>query len=72
MDLCLRSPTRWSSEGRGQPPKPPQCTPSKHGGNQCQDKPSSEEKREVKMCLEVWSLKAGKYFQNPREVALQT
>jgi len=52
--------------------KPPQCTPGRHGGNQCRDKLSREEKREVKICLGGWSFKGGKYFQNPQEVALQT
>lgn len=43
----------YQMEQRGQraAPKPPQCTLSRHGENQCQDKPSREEKREIKIRL---------------------
>lgn len=59
--LCYQTEQR----GRRAAPKPSQCSPSRHGGNQCRDKPSREEKREVKICLGGVVFKERQVFSEP-------
>ena len=70
--LPLGSATRRSSEGGGQPQSLPSAPQVDTGETSVGINPAGRKRGRLRYALGGWSLKRGKYFQNPREVALRT